>query len=175
MAVSTWIDGVREADARTFLTTCCGSGRWVDRMIQRRPYNSDEALLHAARDIWFSLTPSDWLEAFSHHQKIGDRASLSARFPQTARLSATEQASVEAAADATLDALANLNRAYEEKFGYIFIICATGRRAEEMLELLRSRLDNDPETELRIAADEQAKITALRLLNPATRPASPNR
>ena len=151
-------------EARAFLTTCCGSSQWVDRMLRRRPFGSDERLRTVAHEEWWALTPTDWHEAFRHHPKIGDRESLRARFPATANLSATEQRGVAGASDETLDALAAGNRAYEQKFGYIFIVCATGKSADEMLAQLTKRLLNDPETELRIAAGEQAKITELRLL-----------
>ena len=129
----------------------------------RRPFGGDARLLRAARIEWFGLTEADWLEAFSHHPQIGDRASLAARFPATHDLSAKEQAGVGRAGDEVLSALANANQAYLDRFGFIFIVCATGKTAEEMLQLLRDRLPHDRATELRIAAEEQAKITALRL------------
>lgn len=132
-------------------------------MLARRPFGSRDALHRAARDEWWALGPDDWRKAFSHHPKIGDRASLAARFPATHALSEKEQAGVASAPAAVFDALAEDNRAYEQRFGYIFIICATGKNAETMLARLRDRLANDPETEIRIAAEEQAKITALRL------------
>jgi 2-oxo-4-hydroxy-4-carboxy-5-ureidoimidazoline decarboxylase len=157
------LDAASEDDARAWLTTCCGSARWVERMLAHRPFGSDEQLHAMARQEWFALTPDDWREAFRHHPKIGDRESLRTRFPRTAELSAGEQRGVAAASDDTLDALAEGNRAYEEKFGYIFIVCATGRSADEMLAMLRERLNNDPHEELLIAAGEQAKITELRL------------
>lgn len=157
------VDTASEADAREFLTRCCGSRAWVDRMLARRPFGSDERLASAAREVWFALPPDDWLEAFSHHPRIGDRESLRSRFPQTADLSAAEQSGVQHASDETLDALAEGNRAYERKFGFIFLVCATGKTAGEMLALLRQRLANERHAELQIAAAEQAKITALRL------------
>jgi len=132
-------------------------------MLGRRPFNGRRELLSAAREEWFALTPDDWREAFTHHPKIGDRESLRRRFPTTHHLSAREQAGVETAAEDVLDALAEGNRAYEERFGYIFIVYATGKTAEAMLELLRERLRNDPSREIRIAAEEQAKITERRL------------
>ena len=131
--------------------------------MQRRPFGSTEALLAAAREEWFTLGQDDWLEAFRHHPKIGDRAALRARFPATAHLSAREQHGVSGAPDEILDALAAGNREYEEKFGFIFIVCATGKSAGEMLGLLRARLPNPPEREIRIAASEHAQITELRL------------
>ena len=122
-----------------------------------------ERLVTAAREAWADLTHTDWLEAFSHHPKIGDRASLARRFAATAHLSAQEQSGVDDASAEVLDELAAANRTYEAKFGYIFIVCATGKSAAEMLDLLRARLPNDTGTEIRIAAEEQAKITELRL------------
>jgi len=132
-------------------------------MLQRRPFGNDARLLSAARIEWFGLSESDWLEAFSHHPPIGDRASLESRFPGTHDLSSKEQAGVGGANAEVIAALAEANAHYLERFGFIFIVCATGKSAEEMLGLLRDRLNNDRATELRIAANEQAKITALRL------------
>src|SRR5262245_47174567 len=117
MAASHWLDAAPLDEARVWLTTCCGSREWVERMLRRRPFGSDEALHTVARDEWFALTPRDWLEAFRHHPRIGDRESLRARFPATAALSEREQRGVSGASDATLDALAVGNREYEEKFG----------------------------------------------------------
>jgi 2-oxo-4-hydroxy-4-carboxy-5-ureidoimidazoline decarboxylase len=151
-------------EARAQFHACCGSARWVERMLSRRPFASRDALLAAAREEWFALTPADWRDAFRHHPPIGDRDALRARFPGTAQLSEREQAGVAGASDAVLDALAEANRAYAHKFGYIFIVCATGKSAGEMLASLRARLLNGPDTEIRIAAEEQAKITELRLL-----------
>ena len=145
------------------LRACCGSTRWVERMLVRRPFGGRDALLKAAREEWFALPPTDWLEAFSHHPQIGDRASLAARFPATHHLSEREQAGVGNARADVLTALAEANQTYADRFGFIFIVCASGKSAEEMLRLLRARLPNDRDTELRVAAEEQAKITALRL------------
>ncbi len=157
------LDRASDADARSLLTRCCGSRAWVERMLQRRPFGSRAALVAAACHEWHALGPDDWREAFRHHPKIGDRDALRTRFATTRDLSEKEQAGVVEAPDLMLDALAEGNRAYEEKFGYLFIVCATGKSAGEMLALLRERLRNDPQTEIRIAADEQAKITAIRL------------
>jgi 2-oxo-4-hydroxy-4-carboxy-5-ureidoimidazoline decarboxylase len=162
--METWraIDARPEA-AREILSRACGSSRWLDLMMARRPFGSAEALLSLARSEWFSLGEDDWLEAFSHHPKIGDRASLETRFPWTHDLSAKEQSSLGSARGEVLTALAHANQAYLERFGFIFIVCATGKSAEEMLKMLHDRLNNDRATELRIAAEEQAKITARRL------------
>jgi 2-oxo-4-hydroxy-4-carboxy-5-ureidoimidazoline decarboxylase len=149
--------------ARELLARACGSRRWVDRMMARRPFANDAKFLMAARVEWFALGESDWLEAFAQHPRIGDRAALEARFPNTHDLSAKEQAAVGAAREEVLTALADLNQQYYDRFGFTFIVCATGKSAEEMLALLRERLPHDRATELRVAADEQAKITALRL------------
>lgn len=157
------IDRASPDDARRLLTTCCGSSAWVERMVRRRPFGSAERLLTAARAAWGDLTHTDWLEAFSHHPKIGDRASLSHRFAGTGHLSAQEQSGVDDASAEVLDDLAAANRTYEDKFGYIFIVCAIGKSAEEMLALLRERLLNNAATEIQVAAEEQGKITQLRL------------
>ena len=157
------IDSASPEVARAVLQRACGSSRWVDRMMSRRPFGRDAKLLSVARIEWFGLTEIDWLEAFSHHPKIGDRDALAARFPETHDLSSTEQSGVSSAREDVLQALADGNTAYIDRFGFIFIVCATGKTAEEMLSLLRDRLSNDRASELRIAAEEQAKITALRL------------
>ena len=132
-------------------------------MLALRPFGTTAALLAAARREWFSLTPEDWKEAFTHHPKIGDREALRSRFPATHQLSELEQAGVGAASDQTLEALAQGNAAYERRFRYIFIVCASGKSASDMLDLLTARMQNDPVIEVRIAAEEQAKITELRL------------
>lgn len=146
------------------LTRCCGSRRWVEGMITARPYHSRTHLLGEAARVWWRLGDGDWLEAFEHHPAIGaDVAALRAKFAATADWSASEQSGVAGADDDTLEALAAANRVYHKRFGHIFIVCATGKSAVEMLDLLRARLDNPPAAELRIAAGEQARITALRL------------
>lgn len=140
------------------LRRACGSTHWVERMLARRPFPGDAALLAAAREEWFRLGEDDWLEAFSHHPRIGDRALAPHDLP------AKEQSGVATAKASVLDELAAANDAYLARFGFIFIVCATGKSAEEMLALLRARLPNDRATELHKAAEEQAKITALRLV-----------
>ena len=125
------IDARPEA-AREILSRACGSSRWLDLMMARRPFGSAEALLSLARSEWFSLGEDDWLEAFSHHPKIGDRASLEKRFPATHDLSSKEQAAVGSARTDVIDALAEANEVYLERFGFIFIVCATGKSADEI-------------------------------------------
>jgi 2-oxo-4-hydroxy-4-carboxy-5-ureidoimidazoline decarboxylase len=133
-------------------------------MMVLRPFGDLETLLTAARQEWLALTPDDWREAFAHHPKIGDRHGLRQRFASTRHLSEKEQSGVDSATDEVLAALADGNRAYEDRFGYIFIVCATGKSAGEMLGLLQDRLGHHPDEEIRVAAGEQAKITELRLL-----------
>jgi len=125
-------------DAERELLTCCGSRAWARRM-------------------------ADWREAFRSHPRIGERKAGAGQTGRERAWSAGEQAGMAAAADATRDALAEGNRAYEARFGYIYIVCATGRSADEMLALLRARLANDDATEIRVAAEEQRKITRIRL------------
>ena len=158
------LDRASADEAHELLATCCGSSRWADRMLTRRPYGSRVGLLTAAREEWDALDPRDWHEAFAAHPRIGDREALAARFPSTHELSTREQAGVAGAGDDLLEALAAGNRRYEEKFGYIFIVCASGKSAGEMFAILSTRLNNEPATELRAAAAEQLKITELRLL-----------
>lgn len=145
------------------LLACCGSTRWVTLMLARRPFASMDRLLAAAKDVWNALSEDDWKEAFSHHPRIGERNLSQAKFAATRSLSEKEQAGVSGASEDVMAALADVNRAYEDRFGYVFLICATGRTAAEMLSLARERLTNDPATEIQIAAAEQAMITALRL------------
>jgi 2-oxo-4-hydroxy-4-carboxy-5-ureidoimidazoline decarboxylase len=157
------LDRATPAKARERLRACCGSSAWIERMVARRPFGSQQALLASAREEWFALTPADWREAFTHHPQIGDREALRRRFAASGHLSEKEQAGMDGASAAVLDALALCNEQYLHKFGYIFIVCATGRSATEMLTMLQQRLHNDPVTEIRIAAEEQAKITELRM------------
>jgi len=160
------IDAAPPEDARRLLRACCGSERWVERMMRSRPFASRETVLSAARDAWLALDETDWKEAFSHHPTIGDREALRRRFPESGHLSAREQTGLDGAPGDVLGELASRNQEYEARFGYIFIVCATGKSAAEMLALLRQRLANDPADEIRLAVGEQAKITALRLTAP---------
>ncbi|RZK34157.1 MAG: 2-oxo-4-hydroxy-4-carboxy-5-ureidoimidazoline decarboxylase [Hymenobacter sp.] len=145
------------------LATCCGSSAWVAALSQQFPFATAEALYADADRIWYSLREADWREAFTHHPKIGDVSALKEKFASTATWAAGEQGAVQQASQATLEALAAGNEAYEQRFEYIFIVCATGKSAGEMLALLQARLPNAPEAEINIAMGEQAKITRLRL------------
>jgi 2-oxo-4-hydroxy-4-carboxy-5-ureidoimidazoline decarboxylase len=169
-AASALLDALSEPEARAALRRCCGSTRWVAGMLARRPFGSGSALGDVARDSWSALGRDDYLEAFAEHPPIGESNALSARLAPTAGWSSSEQSGVNAAAQATLAALAAGNRAYRERFGYTFIVCATGKTADEMLATLLLRLDNDADTELFTAAAEQAKITLLRLAKLAAEP-----
>jgi len=157
------LNHLTHAEAFAAFERCCGARVWAERMCEGRPY-ADRAALHAAAERCAeSLGPDDWREAFAHHPQIGDVAALRARFASTAAWAGDEQRGAASASEATLAALARRNRDYEERFGYIFIICATGKSASEMLAALEDRLGNDPGVELGIAAGEQRKITHLRL------------
>jgi len=145
------------------LTKCCGSSLWVNRMLPFIPADDMIELLEDAEEQWYQCSEEDWKEAFSHHPKIGDVESLTKRYASTAHWATGEQSALNVASKETIEALAESNRLYEEKFGYIFIVCATGKSAEEMLGMLQSRLINNPEVEIQIAADEQNKITRLRI------------
>jgi 2-oxo-4-hydroxy-4-carboxy-5-ureidoimidazoline decarboxylase len=157
------LDEAAPGEALELLLTCCHSHAWADAMERRRPFGSADALLHAAREEWFALPPEDWLEAFHAHPRIGDRESLRERFGASGDMSAAEQSGLDAAGGDVLEALAGANRDYERKFGFIFIVCATGKNAGDLLAIVHSRMTNDRATELRVAAVEQASITALRL------------
>jgi 2-oxo-4-hydroxy-4-carboxy-5-ureidoimidazoline decarboxylase len=157
------LNSLPAAEARAAFERCCGAARWTEALLGSRPF-ADAAALFAASDRAFApLERADWMEAFSHHPKIGDVAALRTKFAATAAWAGSEQGGTATAAEATLMALAEGNRAYEERFGYIFIVCATGKSAGEMLALLEARLGNAPEDELSLAAAEQRKITRLRI------------
>lgn len=158
------LNGMGAEEAEAALRRCCGSGRWAGAVLAARPFVSRAQLLGVAQALWWHLADDDWREAFGHHPRIGaDVALLREKFSSTAQWSASEQSGVRAASEEVLEALAAGNRAYEARFGFIFIVCATGLTAGEMLARLQERMHNEPAAELRIAAGEQAKITALRL------------
>lgn len=161
-----WINFVNELSAdraEAELLKCCGSTRWTREMTGARPFDNPDKLFAKADKIWWSLSQEDWLEAFRAHPKIGEKKAAAAQSTQAQEWSAEEQSGTENALADTMAALAAGNRDYERRFGFIFIVCATGKTSEEMLTVLNSRLQNDSETELRIAAEEQRKITRLRL------------
>jgi len=140
--------------AITELEQCCGSARWATDVARQRPYASVNDLQNNAERVWWSLKSEDWIEAFGQHPRIGERAEGWAK---------GEQSGMEKADDKIRKKLATLNKKYEKKFGHVFLICATGRGPESMLRSLEQRLKNDEDAELKIAAQEQAKITRLRI------------
>ncbi len=150
-------------EAAQKILPCCGSVAWARAVVTRRPLDDDISLIAAADEAWWSLKASDWMEAFSKHPRIGERKAPMAATAQSAAWSAQEQRKVADAEESVQLALAEGNREYERRFDRVFIVCATGKSASEILEILRRRLRNDDSTELREAAEEQRKITNIRL------------
>lgn len=150
--------------AASLLRACCGSSRWVAGMLARRPFASGDALLAAADEVWTSLGESDWREAFAHHPRLGERKAAVQQDARAEAWSGGEQSGLADASELVRAALADANTAYEARFGFVCIICATGKRAPELLHTTRARLGNSMHDELRVAAEEQRKITRLRLL-----------
>jgi OHCU decarboxylase len=157
------VNSLPSEQAEAEFLKCCGARRWAVRMASERPFENIEQMVATADRIWWSLEPNDWLEAFDSHPKIGEKKPAAAVAKESLNWSESEQSGTEGSGQQTLDELAELNRQYQEKFGFIYIVCATGKSAEEMLAILRNRLNNNPAEELRNAAAEQAKITTLRL------------
>lgn len=150
-------------DRSQLLFKCCGSTVWSMKLSHEAPFNSILELKYKSDLVWKQCNESDFMEAFSHHPKIGDRASLEKKFASTKEWASGEQASVSAATVDVLTELKQGNDLYENKFGFIFIVCATGKTALEMLALLNQRLSNSTEVEINNAAVEQNKITHLRI------------
>ncbi|MDT7602114.1 MAG: allantoicase [Acidobacteriota bacterium] len=149
--------------AEAELLQCCGSTAWACGMSARRPFGDMDDVMRAAAEAWSGLEEPDWLEAFSRHPQIGESKSATAQTMEEQAWSTHEQSGLDETDAAARRELAELNREYEQKFGYIFIVCATGKTAAEILALLMARMGNDPETELKVAAEEQRRITRLRL------------
>ena len=157
------LNSLTNSEAKKQFELCCGAENWIQQMNQSRPFETENEIYQKAESIWFSLSTDDWLEAFTHHPKIGNMNSLRKKFQSTKSISETEQSGINDATEITLNELAKSNQLYENKFGFIFIVCATGKSAKEMLELLKTRLENNFETEMKNAAIEQNKITQIRL------------
>ena len=155
-------DHLEPGAKKAILLQCCGSSAWVDKMIKMPAAEDLIDLFEDAEEAWYECSEADWKEAFTHHPKIGDADALRKKFPADP-FAEEEQGSISRAPEETLKQLAEANKKYEEKFGYIFIVCATGKSADEMLEILNMRLLSEPEEEIKIAMDEQIKITKLRL------------
>lgn len=156
-------DQLDKQQKETLLFNCCGCRAWVKGMLEIFPVQDLIDLLEYAEEKWYDCNPAEWLEAFEHHPKIGDIESIQKKFANTANYAQSEQAGVAADDKKVLEELMQANEEYEDTFGYIFIVCATGKTAPEMLEILNERLLNNPHDELLIAAGEQDKITKLRL------------
>lgn len=157
------LNDLNEKMAWDELLRCCGASKWALRVMNARPFADRDALFEASERAFGTLEALDWREAFSHHPQIGDIDSLRLKFAATSAWAEKEQAGTQAASEAILQELARGNREYLEKFGFIFIICASGKSAVEMLAALQERLSNDAETELFNAAEQQKMIARLRL------------
>lgn len=150
-------DHLDKTEKARLLRQVCGSTNWINKMIEAPPAEDLVDMMEIAEEQWYACKQDDWLEAFTHHPKIGGLSSLRNQFTES------EQASAQNASEAILQQLAAANEAYEKKFGYIFIISATGKSAEEVLTQLNTRLQNNPDTEINNAMDEQLKIIKLRI------------
>jgi OHCU decarboxylase len=157
------LNNLAHDEAEAELLKCCGSTAWACALATRRPFKGADELLRAADEVWSSLESDDWLEAFAHHPKIGERKASAGQTQEEQAWSEQEQSGVSAADGAACAELAELNREYERKFGYIFIICAAGKSPAEILASLKSRIENDEAFEIKNAAEEQRQITRLRL------------
>jgi OHCU decarboxylase len=144
-------------EAEAHLLRCCGSRAWASAVAMRRPYVNRADLMETADAVWSTLGTADWLEAFAAHPRLGESGGHSPR------QSEKEQSGIVQAGDATLASLAEENRRYEARFGHVFLFSAAGRAASDVLSAIRQRMSNDAETEVRVAAEEQRKITRLRL------------
>ncbi|HVJ92079.1 MAG TPA: 2-oxo-4-hydroxy-4-carboxy-5-ureidoimidazoline decarboxylase, partial [Labilithrix sp.] len=163
-----YLRAMPEAELEAALRACCGSSAWVRAMLDERKKNEEaftslEALKKIAAERWNKLGGADWDEAFKAHPRIGEKKADGVQSKVAHGWSTKEQSKVSEASQDVLDELRAVNKAYEERFGRIYIVCATGKTAEEMLAIAKERMNGDAETELRRAADEQRKITELRL------------
>jgi 2-oxo-4-hydroxy-4-carboxy-5-ureidoimidazoline decarboxylase len=156
-------NAVSAEDAVKEIQPCCGSKAWAGEMAARRPFPDVTTLLAASDETWSNLSAEHWMEAFRSHPRIGESRAVQSAPTQSATWSTQEQKNVGAADDAVKAALAEANREYEQRFRHIFIVCATGKSAPEILEILRSRLHNDDAAELQEAAEQQRQITRIRL------------
>ena len=156
-------NNLNQSDRSNLLEQCCASSKWFKQMAKAAPFNSMEAVLEKADKVWSNCKEADFLEAFLGHPKIGDVHSLAEKYKATKKWAGNEQELVQEAVMEVLENLAKGNTDYENKFGFIFIVFATGKTANQMLALLLERLPNERSKELLIAAAEQHKITRLRI------------
>lgn len=159
--LASWNDADAAHAMKTMLD-CCGSQRWATAMVAARPILTVADLSVTADAVWASMREADWLEAFACHPRIGERRAKLASDESIAR-SGREQALMSNANEHVLAEIAKENRTYEELFGFTYIVCATGKSAEEMLSILKQRLQSGEATELREAAEQQRQITQIRL------------
>jgi len=157
------LNNLPQSQFRKEILKCCGSTKWVDRMVKELPFDSEQELLSKADSIWLKCLKNDWLEAFSHHPKIGDLKSFEEKYVNTSKWAKQEQAGLSTTNKEIVQQFAELNQRYEKRFGFIFIVFATGKSALEMKELLEKRINNNPDDEIKIAAVEQNKIIKLRI------------
>jgi len=166
------LNALELGEARAHLFKVCGSNEWVENMLLSRPFASVQHLLACADFVWWRLPEKEWLLAFLAHPRIGgDVEALRNKFGTVQSSNhgsgpsweGEEQSGTKGAAEAVLQSLSTGNQEYEAKFGHVFLICATGKSADEMLAALEVRLHNTPEQELVIASGEQAKISHIRL------------
>jgi allantoicase len=158
-----FLNSLDPSAARAGMMNCCGSTKWADAITKSSPFASAALLVEKAETAFSHLEKNDWLEAFGHHPRIGEMKSSAVTSNQAQSWATQEQSGITGAQEKVVAELAAANRAYESRFGHIFIVCASGKSSEEILRMLRERMSNNPENELRIAADEQRKITRLRL------------
>lgn len=158
------INQLSDADAYAQIEQACCASNWVNGMVTARPFDDENAFIAASNTIWATMQEADYIAAFEGHPMIGDVNSLKEKYRNTQGEASHEQSRVNEANDEVIHALAKGNRDYLDKFGFIFIVFATGKSAQEMLDLLLARLPNTREKELVNAAAEQAKITNLRLM-----------
>jgi 2-oxo-4-hydroxy-4-carboxy-5-ureidoimidazoline decarboxylase len=156
-------NGLPGPEAALEILPCCGSRRWAHALARQRPFHDVAELLERSDEVWALLDSPDWDEAFASHPRIGDKKAPASATEKSAAWSSQEQSGVELAGDDVQERLRRGNEEYERRFGRIYIVCATGKSAEEMLAILERRLENDEATELREADEQQRQITQLRL------------
>ncbi len=157
------INHMNDTEAHELFMSCCTAKKWVDSMVSSRPYSNFEEMIMTSNQHFSKLEESDWLQAFDGHPKIGDINSLKEKYKSTKKLASGEQSGMSEADEIVIQEMADLNNKYFENNGFIFIVCASGKSAAEMLEIIKSRMDNDRGVELKIASEEQMKITKIRL------------
>ena len=151
------------AEAVREILACCGATAWAERLARRRPFFDEASLLAASDEVWLSLPAADRMEAFDSHPRIGESSAKAPLAARSASWSRQEQGKADDSDEEVKADLAAANRQYEQRFGHIFIVCATGKSAAEILAILHRRMQNDVDTELREAAEQQRQITQLRL------------